>query len=174
MLRAGKIVLDRLCLARWLVGAPAAAADIRIDIEGCDPRIVVVPRLWIERITDPSANVDAGVSWTTYSAGLDSVRNLIPLQIVQGASARPVRAARAADGTTLNGDNLELQCSTPLVLIIACADVSATVLSSMGQSLWFACEAYPSDPSLSPADFDALLHAIRVSQPTPIAVKVNA
>jgi hypothetical protein len=173
MLRAAKTVLDRLCLTRWGATALSATGTVRIDIEGCDPRIVVVPRLWIERLSEPAGDVAAGVSWSAYSAGKDSRSNLVPLQLVPGAIARPVRAAAAPDGTIPQGDNLELICSTPLVLVVACADVSGTLTSAAGQSLWFALDAGPAEPSLSPEDFDALLHAIRCSQPAAIAVKVN-
>jgi hypothetical protein len=171
MLRPSKIVLEPLCLARWFAAATPTQGFPRIDIIGCDPRIVVVPRLWIERTSEPAGDVPANVYWTAYSAGLDSRRNLIPLAVVDGALQRPIRPI-SPDGLTAQGDNLELQAATPIILQIECAVQEAGVTTANGQSLWFAVDVYPADPSLDPGDFDALFHAIRCSQPAPLSLNV--
>jgi hypothetical protein len=171
MLRDSRTVLLRLCLARWSAGGARNEAFIRIEIEGTDPRIVVVPRIWIERVLEPSPDAPSGVHWTTYSAGLDSKTALIPLQVVDGTLMRPVRVAATPDGTIPQGDSLELQTATPLIVVVECADVSATLPDAAGQSLWFALDCYPADPSLQPADFDDLLHKIRCSQPAAVSLQ---
>ena len=171
MLRSAQTVLARLCLARWSTGGSSATGFPRIEIEGCDPRIVVVPRLWIERTSEPAGDVPANVYWTAYSAGLDSKRNLIPLQVVDGTLQRPIRPV-SPDGLTAQGDSLEFQTCTPLILQIECAVQAAGVTIANGQSLWFALDVCPADPSLDPCDFDAILHAIRCSQPAPLSLQV--
>lgn len=174
MLAPLRTVLEKVCLARWQTSAASPTATIRIEIEGCDPRVVVVPRLWLERAVAWTGTPDAsGVSWSTYSAGEDSMGALIPLQVVQGASNRPLVAGAELDGIIPQGDNLELQCATALIVIVLCQNVSAVLTSSEEQELWFGLEAYPADPSLSPMDFVDLLHLIRVSSPSPIAIAVN-
>jgi hypothetical protein len=172
MLRGSRTVLDRLCLARWSVGGAAAQGFLRVDIEGTDPRIIVVPRLWIERLVEPAGDVPANVFWTTYSAGLNSQRNLIALAVVDGTLQRPIRPV-TPDGMTANGDSLEFQTCTPLILSIECALPDAGLTSANGQSLWFALDAFPAEPSLSPEDFDRILHEIRVSQPSPVSLQVS-
>lgn len=143
----------------------------RIEIEGCDPRIVVVPRVWIERLTEPAGDVPANCYWTAYSAGFDSRRNLIPLQVIDGTLQRVIRGP-SPDGLTAQGDNLELQCCTPLILQIECAVQEPGVTEANGQSLWFALDCYPADPSLAPEDYDHLLHEVRCSQPAPLSLQV--
>jgi hypothetical protein len=167
MLRDSRTVLLRLCLARWGTGGAATGYPL-IQIEGTDPRIVVIPRLWIERMAEPPGDLPANVFWTAYSAGLDSKANLIPLQVVEGTLQRPIRPV-SPDGLTANGDNLELQTCTPIILQVECAVQVAT--AAAGQSLWFALDCYPADPSLRPEDFDDLLHKVRVSQPAAISLQ---
>lgn len=176
MLPKPRTVVDRIRLAGWASGSGvrARAGALRIEITGADPRIVLVPRVWIERASEPAGDIASGVSWSAFSAGFDSNKNLVPLKVVEGAASRPLRASAAADGTIPQGDNLELQTATPIILVISCADVSGTVPHSAAQSLWFALEAYPADPSQSPGDFDGLLHLIRCSQPPALALVAHA
>ena len=103
-LRNRRLVQDKVRLAGWGTGPQSKTASLRIDVEGCDPRIVVVPRVWIQRQAPPSPDVATGVTWSAYSAGRDGYNNLIPLQVVEGANARAVSFATQADGTA-GGDN---------------------------------------------------------------------
>lgn len=168
MLAPRKTVLEKRQIAAW-GSAGAAAGNVLIDIYGCDPRIVLVPRVWLERVTEPAGDVPGAVSWSAYSAARSQYGNLIPLQAVDGALARVIRAATEADGTIPAGDNLELQMSTDLILVVAC--VAGTVPASAGQTLWFGLDAYPADPSVSPSDFDEILHGIHVSEPGALAIQ---
>ena len=169
MLAAARIVLERLCLAQWRADG-VATGSIRIDIQGCDPRIVVVPRIWLERASETAGTIPPAALWTAYSAGYDSRKNLVPLQVVDGTLNRPIQAAGHIDGTIPQGDNLELQCATPVILIVNFADSSGILSETNAQSCWCALEAYPADPSLSEQDFDRLLHLIRCSQPSQLSL----
>jgi hypothetical protein len=153
VLRVERKVIERRPIARWLPALGSLGARIVIPVENLDPRVVLVPSLWVERVTDvagpsgPDAGVGAGVTWSAYSAIRDSRENLRGLSVLPGFAARAVRPAAAwqSDGTLLAGDTMELSTGNAVLLVVACADVSGTLGAPDYQVLYFSLDAFPAD-----------------------------
>jgi hypothetical protein len=141
---------------------------LRIEIHNCDPRLVLVPQLWIERVAEPANDQPACVLWSHYSARTDKTASFIVLSDVPGSTNRPLRplGSHRADGCYTQGDNLELQASTPLAIGIVCTDPSPNAIDdALGQILWFALDAYPADPGCTSEQFERMLHDLQCHTP---------
>ena len=162
-------------LARWgtyPVGFPITA-QIVIDIQGVDPRLVLVPSVWVERVAETSQEIASGVTWSAFSAVRNNAGALLALHVLDGCDSRPVRpiGSHRGDGIYTQGDNLELQASTPLLLAIACAEHDADFPDPYAQTLWFALDAFPADPACTAADFDRMLQDVRCDCPPEIQLQ---
>lgn len=161
MLRRARNVIRATPLAAWTADGAAASGSLQLRIEGADPRLLLVPRLWVER-KGVADGKPTGITWSLYSAGEDSQGGAIALRRVDGATARPLgpTTAPGSDGVASVGDNLEISAATPLILAVVCA-APASAGDLNGQVLWFALDAFPADISLSPADYDGLLGEVK-------------
>lgn len=183
-LRKPTTIVQPVCLAVQTPGTGSAGANLQIAIEGCDPRLVVVPSLWVERATDSAgpagtnAAVASGVTWTAYSARRNAKGDLKTFCPLPGFEDRAIRGANAwgADGILRAGDSFELSSTLPIVLGIRIADITGQLSSTCQQSLWFALEVCPSD-ALEEAragqedgeTYAGLLRELAVSKPSDVA-----
>jgi hypothetical protein len=164
MLRRARNVFRPTPVAAWLTSGLSTGA-ISIRLSGVDPRLLLVPRLWVERPGGTTPDNPTGVTWSLYSAGEDSRGGTVPLRVVEGANARPIgpTMSAGADGTVQAGDNIEIDAATDLLVVARCAAVGPNTIR--GQTLWFALDAYPAETSLSPEDYDGLLADVRAQCP---------
>ena len=169
MLRRARNVIRPTPLALWQVEGAAAGASV-IRLSGVDPRLLLVPRLWLERPAELTPASPTGVTWSLYSAGEDSRGGTIILRVVGDASARPIgpTLSPGADGIIQAGDNLEVDAATDLFVVVNYAAVAGNTIR--GQVLWFALDAYPAETSLSPEDYDGLLADVRAQCPPVVEI----
>ena len=173
MLRRSRNVVRAAPLAAWVNDSshPPVTANVSVRLEGIDPRLVVVPRLWIERPGSVTPANPTGVTWSMYSVGEDSQGGIVILRAVDGATSRVIgpNATPGADGVAPLGDNLEIAAATDLLLVVRCSAVTAA--SIPGQTLWFAVDAFPADVSLSPEDYDGLIQGVKAQFASAVRVQ---
>jgi len=175
MLRRSRTIVRAMPLASWdLSDGALASVNISIRLQGIDPRLVVVPRIWVQRTGQGFSVTPAnptGVTWSLYSLGEDHQGGIVVLRPVDGAVARVIgpTAAPGADGIAPLGDNLEITAATDLLVVIRCAAVTASTIP--GQVLWFGINAFPADVSLSPEDYDGLIAAVTAQIPQAVRIQ---
>jgi hypothetical protein len=146
-----------------------------IEIRGVDPRLILVPCLWVERVAEAlGPEQPAGVTWSAFSAVDADAGGLIALGVLTGCDNRPVRptGSHRGDGVYVQGDNLEIQASTSILLAVACAEGGFD--DAHAQTLWFSLDAYPADPATDASDFDRMLQDVRCNCPSTINLQGGA
>jgi len=162
MLRRPRTVQAPMVLADWNQTSTEGTRNVQVLIEGVDPRLVLVPQLWVTGAPERSA-YGVHVQWSVFSVADGIGGSKIVLHVVENADARvigPTLTPRALDGIAPAGDNLEINAATDLLVVIACNAGGAD--GPDGQRLWFRLDAYPDSPSLSPEDYSGLLEMVRV------------
>ena len=166
MLRRLRTVQTPTVLASWKPGSAQTRA-VQILVEGVDPRLVLVPQLWVT--SDPSkSGENVCVQWSVFSVAEGLGGSKVPLRAVDGADARiigPTLAARAIDNIVTAGDNLEINAATDLIIVAACNANAAPGPDT--QKLWFRLDAYPAETSLRPEDYNGLLAEVKVQISNP-------
>jgi hypothetical protein len=168
MLRRARNVIHPTPLAAWTEDVGQEGGNIVIRLEGVDPRLLLVPRLWIERPAGIATTNMTGVTWSLYSAGEDSRGGTIALHAADGAFQRIIgpEFGEGYDGIVQAGDNLEINAATDVLIVAACVSVP----NIGGQILWFALDAFPAETSLTPEDYDGLLAAVKAQIPPCITI----
>lgn len=157
-------------------GAPSAVQ--RIVIQGVDPRLVLVPRLWARRIDALAPAEKINCRWSCFSLGADANGAIVILSVVEGFDDRKLGGAAESfdpstrsDGVVPVGDNAEIKASTPILIAVRSVVRAGRIETPrFSQSIWFGLDAYPADPSVSPEDFEGLIRAVRSTVPPPVEV----
>jgi hypothetical protein len=164
MLHKMRTVLAPTVLASWTQNPTAPATrQPRVLLENVDPRLVLVPQLWVTRGPASTPGDGVYVTWSAFSVGYGQNGDQVVLRVIAGADSRvigPTLTPRTLDGIATAGDNLEMSAATPILIVAACN--SGGLDGPDTQKLWFKLDAYPAETSLTPGDYEGLIQAVKV------------